>query len=50
MSGDLWGPCIVCGEYWEDPGIPECMGHCPKHMPECLAMRAVKTAFEEMLG
>ncbi len=42
MGGDLWGPCAACGEYWEDRGVPECWGHCPKHMAECRAMKRKK--------
>ena len=30
MGGDLWGPCAICGEYWEDPGVPECWSHLPQ--------------------
>ena len=47
MGGDLWGPCSVCGEYWEDPGIPECWGHCPKHMTECREQRTLAKKMRE---
>ncbi len=46
MGGDLRGPCSVCGAYWEDSGIPECWGHCPKHMEECRALRQEKILAE----
>lgn len=29
MSGDLWGPCESCGDYWEDYGVPEKLYLCP---------------------
>ncbi len=35
MSGDLWGPCHICGDYWEDSGVPAAIDHCPR-CPPCL--------------